>query len=175
MDTSARSQFKSDDGVLHEQERERWSSGGSMGRLSSPCWGWRIRQSLTRTCRCGYSVTRAPATKSQLLDGREAFLSGHHTGSVLRKAALGEGQAFTKSLRCRRRLRPYVNDFSINVFEISYLSEEQLAMFGAISGVVAEYFVRSRTDPEYKPQAKGYQICGCLSEDDEGGNRRSSV
>ena len=54
-------------------------------------------------------------------------------------------------------LRPYVNDFSINVFEISYLSEEQLTMFRSDFGVVAEYFVRSRTDPGYKPERKVIQ------------------
>ena len=68
-----------------------------------------------------------------------------------------KARSLYEKLEVPEELRPYVNDFSINVFEISYLSEEQLTMFRSDFGVVAEYFVRSRTDPGYKPERKVIQ------------------
>ena len=112
VDTRARSQFKADDGVLHEQERDvvkRWKHGKIVIALLV-LYFWKQRWE--------------------------------------------KAKSLYEKLEVPEELRPYVNDFSINVFEISYLSEEQLAMFRSDFRVVAEYFVRSRTDPGYKPKKK---------------------
>jgi len=47
-------------------------------------------------------------------------------------------------------LQPYINDFKINLFEIAYLSNEQVKMFTSDFGIVAEYFstVRKGMDPQ---------------------------
>jgi len=47
-------------------------------------------------------------------------------------------------------LKPYVNNFKINLFEIAYLDDEQVNMFQSDFGVVAEYFttVRKGLDPK---------------------------
>lgn len=39
---------------------------------------------------------------------------------------------------------PYVNDYRINLFEIAYLTQEQVALFQSDFRIVADYFVQKR-------------------------------
>ena len=48
-------------------------------------------------------------------------------------------------------LEPYVNDYKINVYEIAYLTEEQVSMFTSDFKIVADYFVQMRKNKNYKP------------------------
>lgn len=52
------------------------------------------------------------------------------------------------------KFKPYFNDYKINLFEIAFLSEEQVKMFKSDFGIVADYFVQSRTNKDYKPSPK---------------------
>lgn len=49
------------------------------------------------------------------------------------------------------KLRPYVNDYHINVFEIAWLTEEQVALFQSDFKFVADYFVQMRKNRQYIP------------------------
>ena len=44
-----------------------------------------------------------------------------------------------------------VNDYKINVYEIAWLSDEQLASFRSDFRIVAEYFVQMRKTGDYHP------------------------
>lgn len=48
-------------------------------------------------------------------------------------------------------LKPYVQDYRINVFEIAYLTPEQVKLFQSDFRIVADYFVQKRLNHEYKP------------------------
>ena len=48
--------------------------------------------------------------------------------------------------------RPYVNDYRVNLFEIAYLSEEQVRLFKSDFRAVAEYFTQMRRDRDYHPE-----------------------
>ena len=52
----------------------------------------------------------------------------------------------------RSQLEKWFNDYHINVVEVAYLTTEQIAMFQSDFRVVAEYFVKSRTNPNYEPE-----------------------
>ncbi len=54
-------------------------------------------------------------------------------------------------MKVREELEPYVNDYKINVFEISFLSDEEVSRFTSDFKVVADFFVKSRTIPDYVP------------------------
>lgn len=54
-------------------------------------------------------------------------------------------------LKVPKELIPYFNDYKINLFQISFLSDEQVEMFKSDFKVVAEYFVKSRKDKNYIP------------------------
>ena len=48
-----------------------------------------------------------------------------------------------------KELDPYVNDYKMEVFEIAWLTDEQLEMFKSDFKVVARFFVNKRRDPDY--------------------------
>ena len=48
-------------------------------------------------------------------------------------------------------LKPYVSDYNTNIFEIAWLTEEQVEMFKSDFKIVADYFVQVRTNKDYKP------------------------
>ena len=154
VDTRARSQFKADDGVLHEQERDvvkRWKHG----KIVIALLGLENQTKPDANMPLRVFSYEGANYKSQLLDGEEnSFYPVITLVLYFGKQRWEKARSLYEKLEVPEELRPYVNDFSINVFEISYLSEEQLAMFRSDFGVVAEYFVRSRTDPGYKPKKK---------------------
>ncbi len=48
-------------------------------------------------------------------------------------------------------LEAYVNDYKVNLFEVAYLSDEQVSMFQSDFRIVADYFVQKRKYNEYTP------------------------
>lgn len=48
--------------------------------------------------------------------------------------------------------KTYVNDYKINLFEIAYLTDEQVKMFKSDFRVVAEYFTQMQRNRDYKPE-----------------------
>lgn len=48
-------------------------------------------------------------------------------------------------------LKPYVSDYHINIFEIAYLTEEQLQLFQSDFRIIADYFVQIRRNKNYIP------------------------
>ena len=55
------------------------------------------------------------------------------------------------SLSIPETLKPYVNDYHMNLYEIAWLSEEQVNMFRSDFKIVAEYFYQMRTNRDYSP------------------------
>ncbi len=48
-------------------------------------------------------------------------------------------------------MKPFVTNLKINLFEIAFLSEEQVAMFKSDFRIVADYFVQIRKNKDYIP------------------------
>ena len=48
-------------------------------------------------------------------------------------------------------LIPFVNDYKINVMEVSFLTKEQVSMFTSDFRIVADFFVQKRKNKEYTP------------------------
>lgn len=46
-------------------------------------------------------------------------------------------------------IKPYVNDYRMNLYEIAYLSDEQVQMFTSDFRIVADYFVQMRKNRNY--------------------------
>ena len=47
--------------------------------------------------------------------------------------------------------KPYVNDYRVHLFEIAWLSEEQVSMFQSDFRIIADYFVQMRKRRDYNP------------------------
>ena len=56
-----------------------------------------------------------------------------------------------EALNVPELFRPYVTDAKINLFEIAWLSKEQVNLFQSDFRVVADYFVQMRENRDYKP------------------------
>ena len=50
------------------------------------------------------------------------------------------------------RLKPFVSDYRINVFDIPHLPEEAISYFHSDFRIVVDYFVHSRINPAYRPE-----------------------
>ena len=55
------------------------------------------------------------------------------------------------SIKVPDELKPFVSDYKINIFEIAWLSDEQVAMFQSDFRIVADYFVQMRKNRDYQP------------------------
>ena len=52
------------------------------------------------------------------------------------------------------KFRPFVNDYKINLFEIAYLTREQVELFQSDFRIVADYFVQKREKDDYIPSVQ---------------------
>ena len=63
----------------------------------------------------------------------------------------GKVKSLYDRINIPEELKPFVNDYRINVFDVSFLSEEQLSLFKSDFKIIADYFVHRRTNPDYRP------------------------
>mgnify|MGYP000629392000 FL=1 len=57
-------------------------------------------------------------------------------------------------LNIPQEFEPYVNDYKINLFQIAYLTREQVELFQSDFKVVADYFVQKRENGDYVPSSQ---------------------
>ena len=56
-----------------------------------------------------------------------------------------------EAIKVPEKLKPFVSNYNINIFEIAYLSDEQVNMFKSDFKIVADYFVQKRKNKKYVP------------------------
>ena len=56
-----------------------------------------------------------------------------------------------ETLNIPANIKPFVNDYKINVFEIAYMTPEEVEKFTSDFKIVADYFVQKRMKIDYKP------------------------
>ena len=59
--------------------------------------------------------------------------------------------SLTGCLEIPEVLQPFVKDYGINLFEIAWLTDEQVELFQSDFKIVADYFVQMRKNHSYKP------------------------
>ena len=64
----------------------------------------------------------------------------------------GKNKTIFDTVKIPDAFRPFVNDYKINLFEIAHLPEEAIGYFHSDFRVVADYFVRKRNNPDYRPK-----------------------
>ena len=63
----------------------------------------------------------------------------------------GKNRTLYDAVNVPERVSPFVNDYRINLFEIAFLPEEAINYFHSDFKIVADYFVHSRLNPDYRP------------------------
>ena len=161
-DASPLSMFKAD-GKLHEQERDV-SKYWKKTNLRISLFGLENQtkyESVMPLRMFGYD---GAAYRAQIRKGNDKeqplypvislvlyFGNEHWT----KNRSLRDAIRFPEGLE--EELEPFFNDYRLNLFEIAYLSDAQLSMFKSDFRIVAEYFVKSRTNPGYQPTEQTIQ------------------
>jgi hypothetical protein len=47
------------------------------------------------------------------------------------------------------KLRPYVNDYKVNLFEIAFMSDDEIRRFHSDFRIIADFIAHKRADPDY--------------------------
>ena len=147
------SQYKADDSKVHEQERDvaKFWRGNNI-RIALLGIENETRPERDMVFRIiGYD---GAAYRSQLLDeGGERFpvitivlYFGDRHWTAPKK--------ISELIDIPDKLQPYFSDYKLNVFEVSWLSDEQAAMFQSDFGIVADFFINKRKDKNYRPADK---------------------
>ena len=56
-----------------------------------------------------------------------------------------------QGMQVPNELKPYVNDYKMNLFEVAWLTDKQVEMFKSDFKIVADYFVQMRKNNDYIP------------------------
>lgn len=149
--TETTSQYKADDSILHEQERDvskYWKKGGMRIALC----GLENQTDIDNNMCLRVINYDGAAYRSQLLE-RESRDRYPVVTLVLYFGLRSWSGARTlyETVNVPEEMKEFVNDYRINIFEIAYLTDEQLEMFTSDFKIVAEYFVQMRKNKDYVP------------------------
>lgn len=154
MAVGLQSQFKADTGKAHEQERDvakYWIRDGQILALI----GLENQTSPDKDMPMRIAAYDGSSYKSQLLNN----ISGH---CVTRYPVItlvlyfGEkpwgasGRSLRGMFRNPEHLEPYIKSHPVHIFQIAYLSEEQLRLFRSDFGFLAEFMVCKRKNEPFR-------------------------
>ena len=145
--------FYKEDGALHEMERDvvkRWRKG----EVRFACIGIENQTAVEpdMTLRViGYDGAAYRAQLTEQKTGKERY------PVITMVLYFGYDKPWDKPLQLLEKLTvpegldPYVSDYKVNLFQVAYLSDEQVEMFRSDFKVVADYFVQKRKNKNYMP------------------------
>ena len=147
-DTRARTFYKTD-GKLHEQERDiskLWVSEGAVISLigfenqTEADWDMALRvlgyEGADYRGQLSAGQGLYPVVTLVLYFGDSPWTAPR---TLFERVSVAEG------------LKPFVNDYRVNVFEIPRLTAEQVGQFKSDFRIVADYFVQMGRDEDYEP------------------------
>lgn len=145
--------FYKSNGMLHELERDvvkRWKKGD----IRLACIGIENQTAADPDMALRVIGYDGAAYREQLLDKKER---NERYPVITMVLYFGYRRRWDKPLTILEQtevpegLEAYVNDYKVNLFEVAYLSDEQVAMFQSDFRIVADYFVQKRKYNEYTP------------------------
>ena len=154
-DEAPRAYYKAD-GKLHEIERDvakRWKNGN----IRVACIGFENQTASDPDMPLRVMGYDGAEYRAQLLDEND---TGNRYSVVTLVLYFGHEKPWSGPLSLKGRLNipeefePYVNDYKINLFQIAYLSREQVERFRSDFKVVADYFVQKRENGDYLPSSQ---------------------
>lgn len=147
---TTKSMFKAD-GKIHEQERDV-SKFWKNGEIRISILG--IENQTTQDSDMPLRVISydGASYKQQLLDKNQK--KRYPVATLVLYFGTEEKWAKAKHLydcfEVPEKLKPFVNDYKINVFNIAFLSSKTIAMFKSDFKIIAEYFRAKRLNQKYK-------------------------
>lgn len=149
-ETKVRSQYKADDDELHEMERDvakYWKDK----EVTIALYGVENQSKAEKVMPLRILGYDGAAYRSQLLQEKKEVFP---VVTIILHFGIGhwnQPKNLKKIVKIPDELDDYVNDYKIHVFEIAWLTDEQVAMFKSDFRVVAEYFTQMRKNKKYEP------------------------
>lgn len=146
-----KSQYKADDGKVHEQERDVlkfWKDGS----VNLVLYGIENQTYMDKDMPLRIMGYDGQSYRSQLI--KENGTNHYPVITLVLYFGMERWngpRSLYESDNVPDYLKPYVSDYEINVFEIAYLEEEQVKKFTSDFKYVADYFVQMRTKSNYIP------------------------
>lgn len=143
------SQYKANDGKIHEQERDL-AKYWSQAKLKIALFGLENQSAVDETMPFRVIGYDGASYRAQLLNSKKEI-----TPVITLVLYFGTEKHWDKPKNIKGLmnipdyLEPYVNDYKIHVFEIAWLSEEEISRFHSDFQVVARFFVNKRKNPDY--------------------------
>ena len=154
-DQAPRSYYKAD-GKIREIERDvakRWKNGN----IRVACIGFENQTASDPDMPLRVMGYDGAEYCAQLLPDN---VDGNRYPVVTLVLYFGYNKPWSGPLSLKKRLNipeefePYVSDYKINLFQIAYLTHEQVDLFQSDFRVVADYFVQKRENGDYVPSTQ---------------------
>ena len=154
-DQAPRSYYKTD-GKIREIERDvakRWKNGN----IRVACIGFENQTASDPDMPLRVMGYDGAEYRAQLLPDN---VDGNRYPVVTLVLYFGYNKPWSGPLSLKKRLNipeefePYVSDYKINLFQIAYLTHEQVDLFQSDFRVVADYFVQKRENGDYVPSTQ---------------------
>lgn len=147
---TTKSMFKAD-GKIHEQERDV-SKFWKNGEIRISILGIENQTAQDSDMPLRVISYDGASYKQQLLDKKQK--KRYPVATLVLYFGTEEKWAKAKHLydcfEVPEKLKPFVNDYKINVFNIAFLSPKTIAMFKSDFKIIAEYFRAKRLNQKYK-------------------------
>lgn len=149
-ETGLKSHYKADTSRLHEQERDMakyWNKGNIKISICGIENQTRIDNSMPVRV-IGYD---GAAYRSQILREQSILYPVVTIVLYYGKDRWDNKRSLYECIKVPEKLKPYVNDYKINVFELAYLEDETVEMFTSDFKHVVQYLTQMRKYNEYIP------------------------
>lgn len=148
VETKVKSQYKADDSKLHEQERDVAKilkkdnvkivllglENQTAVDADMPLRCLAYDGASYRSQMMGKNTDRYPVITIVLYFGMDRW---------------NKSRNLSETVHVPETWKPYFNDYHAHIFEIAYLSPEQVKLFKSDFGIVADYFVQKRMTGDY--------------------------
>ena len=148
--SSVHSQYKANDQKLHELERDvvkYWMDGNVQIALC----GMENQTKVEKFMPFRVFSYDGAAYRSQLLVQQNKIVPVVTIVLYFGNEHWTAPKNIKELLDIPEELDEYVNDYNIHVFEIAWLTDEQIASFKSDFGIVARFFSERRKNPDYVP------------------------
>jgi hypothetical protein len=148
LENDVTNSFYKADGKLHEQERDV-SKFWRNCNFRLALFGLENQTSIDKTMPLRVMGYDGASYRQQLLNKGSNYYPVVTLVLYFGKQRWTKNRTLYECIDVPEELKPYVNDYKINVFEISYLTDKQVNMFKNDFKHLADYYVKKRKGIKY--------------------------
>lgn len=136
-----KSQFKADDGKLHEQERDV-SKYWKNGKIKIALWGLENQTTVDADMPLRVISYDGASYKSQILNSKDSRYPVITLVLYFGTTKWDKPINLHGCFEIPDEMKSFVNDYKINLFQIAFLSDEKVKKFKSDFGIIADFFIQ---------------------------------